>query len=118
MKTRMMSGVNDAVRGDGVLEELLGLADLLRLGQVHRVTDTVEEPEGSLGHGLPGHVVRDEVHVLLGDDQRRHLAPVHELQLLGQQGDVDPVPLEDEARPVPPVHAHLLERLPQSRSRK
>ena len=64
----MMGGVNDTIRGDGVLEELLSLTDLLWLGQIHRVTDTVEEPEGRLGHGLPGHVVRDQVQVLLGDD--------------------------------------------------
>ena len=36
-----------------------------------------------------------------------------DLQLFCQQGEVDSVPLDDEALPVSPVHAHLLEGLPE-----
>ena len=112
----MVGGVDHAVAGDGVLEELLGLTDLLGLGEVHRVAEAVEEPVGRLGDALPRHLLRHQLGVLLGDHEGRDVAPVHEVELPGQQGHVHSVPLSDEPRPVSPVHTHLLERLPQGRA--
>lgn len=114
----MVGGVDHTVTGDGVLEELLSLADLLRLGEVHGVPQAVEEPVGRLGDALPRHLLRHQLRVLLGDDELGDLPAVHELQLPSEQGDVDSVPLEDETGAVSPVHTHLLECLPQGGARE
>ena len=41
----MMGWVDHAVRDDGVLEELLRLAHLVRSAQFHRVAKAVQKPE-------------------------------------------------------------------------
>ena len=41
----MMCWVDDTVRHDGVLEELLRLAHLVRPAQLHRVAKTVQKPK-------------------------------------------------------------------------
>ena len=41
----MMSWVDHTVRHDGVLEELLRLAHLVRSAQLHWVAKTVQKPE-------------------------------------------------------------------------
>lgn len=89
----MLMGFDDIVAGQSHVEELRGVRDDLRLAEVNRVAEDMEEAEPALCHAVITHTGGDQVVVIFWDVKFREVGTIHDGEDASSEGHVDAMPL-------------------------